>query len=365
MKIKIGKSEFLNALKKVQPIVPGKGALQVIQNVLMEMAGNKLTLTATDMDTTIRTTIDCEGDDGTTTLPMDKLFGAVQLAPDGAIIEIDVAENDRAILKTGKTQFKLSGLPAADFPPLPAGEEKTPFTIDQTVLREMLRRTSYAASKDETRKSLRGVFVSFKEQKLTMVATDGRRLALIEHEIEFPASEERDFILPNKLVADLGRMLNTDDPIAMGVINTQVVFHIGSTTLYAKLLDDVYPNFRQVIPHDMTGSVKVNTAELLAAVENAKIINKDPINAAIRLSFNTNQLVISSLTNDGNESRSEIEVKYEADPFEMCFNPNFITEPLKTVDDDEITFEIKTVNSPVIIRCSIPFLYVMMPLRAN
>ena len=192
MKIKIIRSKFIEGLKKVQNIVAGKGSLQIIQNAMLEASDGKLSLVTTDIDISIKSTVECEVvEAGATTLPVKLLFSTISSCAEG-VVELETDFQERARISAGSAAFKLSGMNVADFPALPSTENAFAYELPQATLREMLRKTSYAVSQDETRKTLKGVLMSFKDGKLTMVATDGRRLALVEHEIEFPAAAEKD-----------------------------------------------------------------------------------------------------------------------------------------------------------------------------
>jgi DNA polymerase-3 subunit beta len=252
----------------------------------------------------------------------------------------------------------------ADFPALPAAEDAFAYTLPQATLREMLRKTSYAVSQDETRKTLKGVLMSFKEGKLTMVATDGRRLALVEHEIEFPAAAEKDIILPSKVVAELQRSLSSDGEVKITIEKTQVAFNLGETQIYSKLLDEIYPNYRQVIPQSCKERIDVDRKLLLDAIDRASVMMMEE-SSSTRLTFDSNQLLVSSVAADIGEAKDIVPIKYSGERIEIVFNPSYVKDPLKAIDDDEITIELNNGSSPAVIRCSVPFLYVMMPLRIN
>ena len=252
----------------------------------------------------------------------------------------------------------------ADFPALPAAEDAFAYTLPQATLREMLRKTSYAVSQDETRKTLKGVLMSFKEGKLTMVATDGRRLALVEHEIEFPAAAEKDIILPSKVVAELQRSLSGDGEVKITIEKTQVAFNLGETQIYSKLLDEIYPNYRQVIPQGCKEKISVDRKLLLDAIDRASVMMMEE-SSSTRLTFDSNQLLVSSVAADIGEAKDIVPIKYSGERIEIVFNPSYVKDPLKAIDDDEVTIELNNGSSPAVIRCSVPFLYVMMPLRIN
>lgn len=364
MKFKIVRSKFLDGLKTVQNIVPSKGALQIIQNVLLEAKDGKLYMTTTDLDISIRCSVECEIEaDGATTLPAKLLVNTIAKAPEG-VIEVEVDAQDRAVIKAGSSTSKMVGLSVVDYPKLPVDGDSFEYILPQLTLREMLRKTSYAASQDDTRKTLKGVLMSFKDGKLTMVATDGRRLALVEHEIELPAEAEKDVILPSKVVGELQRALANDGDVHITIERTQIAFRINETKVYSKVLDEIYPNYRQVIPKEMNEHISVDRQLLLSALDRATVMTMDESNST-KLTFDSNQLIVSSQTAEVGETRDIVPVKYDGARIEITFNPSFVMDPLKAIDEDEIVIELRDGTSPALIKCSIPFLYVMMPLRVS
>jgi DNA polymerase-3 subunit beta len=331
---------------------------------MLEANDGKLNLVTTDIDISIKSTVDCEVvEAGATTLPVKLLFSTISSCAEGAI-DLDTDMQERARISAGSAAFKLSGMNVADFPSLPSAENSFAYAIPQATLREMLRKTSYAVSQDETRKTLKGVLMSFKDGKLTMVATDGRRLALVEHEIEFPAAAEKDIILPSKVVSELQRSLSGDGEVKITIEKTQVSFNLGDTQIYSKLLDEIYPNYRQVIPQNCRERINVDRNLLLDAIDRASVMMMEE-SSSTRLTFDSNQLLVSAVAADIGEAKDIVPIKYSGEKIDIVFNPSYVKDPLKAIDDDEISIELNDGSSPAIIRCSVPFLYVMMPLRIN
>ena len=364
MKFKIVRSKFLEGLKSVQNIVAAKGSLPILQNVLMEAGENRLVMTTTDLDISIRSSVECEiVESGATTLPVKLLFNSISKAAEGEIV-VEVDDKERATITAGSAKFKLAGLPEADFPRLPKDEEAYAYEIPQATLREMFRKVSYAASQDDTRRTLKGVLMSFKDSKLTMVATDGRRLALVENEIEFPKDVEKDIVLPSKAVQELQRSLNGEEIASVMIQKTQVSFKLGNITVYSKLMDDVYPNYRQVIPKETVEKITIDRQLLLDALDRASVMTMDEAHST-KLIFSEGKLTVTSAASDIGEAKDEVAIKYAGEPIEIIFNPSYVMDPLKAIDDDEITINLNNGHSPAVIKCSIPFLYVLMPLRIS
>jgi len=364
MKFKIVRSTFMEGLKSVQNIVAGKGSLPILQNVLIEANGQELKMTTTDLDISIKACCECMTDEaGSTTLPVKLLFNAIAKVAEGEV-EIEVDDKERASISAGNARYKLAGLPESEFPKLPNDDEAYEYKIPQQVFKEMLRKVSYASSQDDTRRTLKGVLMSFKDAKITMVATDGRRLALVENEIEFPKDAERDIVLPSKAVCELQRSLGEGENLSMMVQKSQICFKVGGITIYSKLMDEVYPNYRQVIPKDTTEHISVDRQLLLDALDRASVMTMDEAHST-KLIFENGKLTVTSAASDIGEARDVVPIKYAGEKIEIMFNPSYVMDPLKAIDDDEVTINLNDGHSPAVIKCQIPFLYVLMPLRIS
>ena len=364
MKFSIVRSKFLDGLQRIQNVVSGRGTLQILQNAMIEAEGDRLCMTTTDLDISERCYVECQIEEpGSTTLPIRRLASIIRELDEGQIM-VEVDEDDVATVQSGSSYFKIIGMSVRDFPPVPVTEGKFCYRIDQGVLREMLRKTSYAISQDETRRVLNGVLMAFKDNKLTMVATDGRRLALVEQEIEFPPEAEAELILPNKAVTELMRLLSNEGDLKVYAQTNQAVFEIGTTMMSSKLIDGVYPNYRQVIPGACDERVVIEREALLSALRRVSVVTTDKSNAT-RLTFSANQLTISINTPDVGEGRDTLPVKYAGKEISIIFNPEYVMDPLKNIDDDEVYLEMNDGHSPALLKCNVPFLYVLMPLRIS
>lgn len=364
MKFTIARSRFLDGLKAVQNVVAGKGSLPVLQNVLIEAEGNELTMTTTDLDISIKSKVECEvQDNGATTLPVKLLFNSISKAAEG-LVEIEVDGNESATIVAGSAKYKLAGLAEREFPRLPQDDEAYAYEMPCQTLKEMLRKTSYAASQDDTRRTLKGVLMSFKDMKLTMVATDGRRLASVENEMEFPKDAERDIVLPSKAVQELQRALGSEENVSILVQKSQICFQIGNVMIFSKLVDDTYPNYVQVIPKNCAEQIVVDRQLLLDALDRASVMTMDEAHST-KLIFEANKLTVTSAASEIGSASDEVPIKYVGEKIEIMFNPSYVMDPLKAIDDDEVKIELNNGHSPAVIKCSIPFIYVLMPLRTN
>lgn len=363
MNVKFEKAAILEGLQKVQSIVNPRTTLPVLSNILIEAKENRLWLTSTDLEVSVRTAIEAEViEEGATTLPVKKIVGIFRELP-AMQIEIETDESDITSIQCGSSFFKLIGISDEDFPPMPAFDAAKTYSMDQGVFKEMLQKTAYAASTDETRYVLNGVLLTFQGEKLSVVATDGRRLALVEQEVEFPAEAEADFVIPSKTVAELMRTLQDAGNLKIQASDNQISFHFDEMFVVSKLIEGTFPNFRQVVPNqDDYKRVPIEREAFLTAVRRVALMASDQA-SSIKLTFASNQLVISTETPEIGEARETIPVKYDENEVAIAFNPGFLMDPLRNLESDEVYLEMSDELSPGVLKTNVPFLYVIMPMR--
>jgi DNA polymerase-3 subunit beta len=362
MKISVKKEKFLQGLQIVQNIISTRTTLPVLGNVLLKAANGKLFLSTTDLDTGIRTEIETTVDKpGSITLPVRRLANIVRELPaEDVVLEVDSKLS--ATIKSGSSFFRIVGLPEDEFPPFPQTQSANTFKITQKTFREMLQRTAYAMSTDESRYVLNGALLSFKDNKLTVVATDGKRLALIEHELEFPKANEMEVILPTKAVNELQRLLKDEGDLGITIAENQIAFSLGTTFLVSKLIEGNYPNYKQVIPTETKERITIERETLLNTVRRVAILSSEK-SSSVKFFFNKNNLDITANTPDVGEAKESIPVNYKGKDLTIAFNPEYLSDPLRNLDSDEVHIELIDELSPGVIRYNKPFLYVLMPMR--
>src|SRR5215475_12821821 len=248
MKFSATKEKLLEGLQQVQNVVSTRTTLPILSNVLLQANDGTVHLTTTDLDVGVRGSFEADVEkEGGTRFPARRLFNIVRELP-ATEIQVDVDGKNAASIRSGQSFFKILGLPEEEFPPLPKFEDAKVVTIRQKDLRDGLRKTSYAISTDETRYVLNGLLFSMKENKLTLVATDGRRLAMVDIELEIPRSQEADIIVPTKAVTEVQRLLTDEGDVKVSVSSGQIAFDLNKTLLVSKLIEGNYPNYKQVIP---------------------------------------------------------------------------------------------------------------------
>ncbi|MCG3147401.1 MAG: Beta sliding clamp [Verrucomicrobiae bacterium] len=363
IKFRITKDKILAGLQNVQNVVSTRTTLPILSNVLVQAGTKGLDLTTTDLDVAVRCTVEAEvAKAGGTTLPARKLFSILKEVP-AADIEIEVDDKNAASIRCGSSFYKIMGLPEEEFPRFPQADGKS-LTIDQGVLRDMLRKTAYAVSSDETRYVLNGVYMAFKGDKLTVVATDGRRLALVERELEVPKGMEAELILPTKAVGELQRLLSDKGDVKLSVGENQIIFNLGGTILASKLIEGTYPNFRQVIPAEAKERVPLERESLLGALHRASILASEK-SQSVKLNFGKNTLTITATTPDVGEAKETLAINYKGKEIAIAFNPQYMMDPLRNLDADEVFIELTDELSPGVLKVNEPFLYVLMPMRLN
>lgn len=368
MKLTIGQEEFITGLQAVQNVVSTRTTLPILSNVLLNAVGDRLTLTATDLDVTISKTVEAKVEmDGSFTMPVKKLL-SIAREVGGSQIEMDVSKNQCSI-KSGSSAYRVNGLPAEEFPPIPNFLGQKTIQMPQDTVKTMLRRTSFAVSTDENRYVLNGLYLSFKENKLTMVATDGRRLALAEEDVELKDDNPLEVIVPTKAIQELSRSLGDKGDVEIQITDNQVSFGLKEndgtgSLIVSKLVEGAYPNYKQVIPAESKHRVTLDKEELFHALRRAEIMTSEKANS-VKLTFSDNNLTFTANSPEVGESRETMAIKYDGEETSIAFNPQFFIDPLKALEEDEVHFEFTDQLSPGVVKVKHPFLYVIMPMRTT
>lgn len=363
MKIRIGQSRLFDGLKKVLTAANAKNAMPVLGNVKVEAKNGIAALTTTDLDIVLYTELECEVDEeGATTIPVRQFISYVAKLEEGEVaIESDA---NYAKFKCGSAKAKIATIPADQFPKLPNDTSKSEFTVKGNLFADMIRKTAYAQSVDESRRTLMSVLVETGYNTIKCVATDGRRLAVAENEVEGVMGENQ-IILPSRAVSIVQKFAESAEDMKVSLLGTQVVFanDSGSSKMYSRLQDAVYPNYNQVIPKNEMNNVVVDRDLFISAIDRAS--SMDPTGASsVKLTFAEGRLVVNVRCEDQNDSTDEVPIKYDGEKVEALFNPKYVLEPLRAANADEIVFSFTTGSAPAVIKSdSEKFLCVLMPMR--
>jgi DNA polymerase-3 subunit beta len=375
MKFKINQDHFSNGLQQVLNVVASRSTMPILSNVLIEAEEGHISLTTTNLDLGIRCRIKAEvSETGTITLPVRKLATIVKELPVNEVF-LETSENNQAKITSGGSLFKIMGISSEEFPSLPSFENRKVYELLQNEIVNMLKSVSYAQSTDENRYILNGVYFNFADEKLTLVATDGRRLGLTGLELEVSEENAGSLILPAKTVAELERLMGKGEKVNIAFNDRQAAFEIGLDEsgesglidhlyLVSKVVEGNYPNYRQVIPKETEHRVKIERELMLECVHRAALVTSDKSNS-VKIKVSKNLLEITGQSTEYGESHESMAIAYDGPEVQVAFNPQFLMEPLKALTKDEVFFEFKDELSPGLFKTLDNFICVIMPLRLN
>jgi DNA polymerase-3 subunit beta len=367
MEFRAKRGDFLATLYWSQGIVERRNTMPILANVLIEARNGEIHLTATDLEVGIRGKL--EGQvirDGIVTVSAKKLYEIVREAPDETL-QLKRLENEWVEIKSGKSMFKIVGLDAREFPQFPKFEGEKLSSLPAKVLREMIERTIFSVSNDETRYNLNGVFVEeAKEGKVRMVATDGHRLALIERGIgSFGLS--KGVILPRKGLAELRRLLEgaEDGQVSVGFKENMGLVSKENVELFMRLIEGDFPDYNKVIPKDNPQLARIEQDDFLHALRRVSILSSERYKG-IKMEFKNGKVSISASNPELGEAVEEIEIDYQGKALTVGFNARYLIDVLTVLGDGgNVELALKDDVSPSILRKGNDdgYLYVIMPMR--
>jgi len=369
MNLSISKEQIINGLQAVQNVVSTRTTLPILSNVLLRTESGRLELTATDLDVTISCAVEAKiSKEGAATVPVKRLFGIVRELSN-ADIELEVDDKNICQVRSGPSFYKIHGLSAEEFPPMPRFKEEKKVTLPQERVKGMMKKTSFAISTDESRYVLNGIFISLKDHKMTMVATDGRRLSLVDEDVDVSEPSQGEFIVPAKAVNELNRLLQDKGEVELRYSDNQASFTLkddkgSSILLVTKLIEGNYPNYRQVIPAETKERITLVREEFLHALRRAEIMTSEKANS-VKLNFGKNRLEITANSPEVGEAKETLAINYKGPEMAIAFNPKYMIDPLNALPNDEVFLELIDELSPGVLKINGPFLYVVMPMRLS
>jgi DNA polymerase III subunit beta len=371
MEISVSKSDLLKELTATQGVVERKTTIPILSNFLFEASGDKLSITATDLDLSLRTSCSAKvKKEGSCTIPARKLYDYVKLLGDGEI-SIKLLENHWVQIRSGRSNTKMVGMARANFPALPLFPAESALQLPAQVLRQLIARTIFSISNEESRYTLNGALLVLKPDSITMVATDGHRLAHIEHvNTKLPVSGELKVLVPKKAMAELSTLLNNNDvpTVEFAKDESTLFFRIGGRILTSRQLTGQFPNYEAVLPRENNKFVAVHCDELSAAIQRVAQFADERSNA-IRMRVEKNELKVSSSNTETGESEDSIETTYTGDGMVIGFNSQYLLEFLKVVGAGDVRFEFKDAQTAGQLRPDEPadseyrYRYIVMPMR--
>ena len=370
MEITVSKAELLRELSATQGVVERKTTIPILSNYLFEAGGDRLSLTATDLDLSLRTSCNAKvKKEGSCTIPARKLHDYVKLLPD-ADITIKLLENHWVSIRCGRSNTKMVGMARSNFPSLPVFPTAGVVKIPALVLRGMIARTSFAIANEESRYTLNGALMVLKPESITMVATDGHRLAHVERGGEKfeGVSGEMKTLVPKKAMDELRSLVDSTDveTIEFAKDESTLFFRIGPRLLTSRQLTGQFPNYEAVLPKDNSKSILLHGDELEGAIARVSQF-ADERSKAVRLKLENGELKLSASSTETGESEDSLETDYKGDPLTIGFNAQYITEFLKATGAGDVRLELKDAQSAGQLRPAegedYKYRYIVMPMR--
>jgi DNA polymerase-3 subunit beta len=370
MEITVSKFELLRELTATQGVVERKTTIPILSNYLFEAAGDKLSLTATDLDLSLRTSCVAKvKKEGACTIPARKLHDYVKLLPD-ADITIKLLENHWVSIRCGRSNTKMVGMARSNFPSLPTFPTAGVVKIPSQVLRSMIAKTGFAIASEESRYTLNGALMVLKPESITMVATDGHRLAHIERvggKFE-GVSGEMKTLVPKKAMDELKSLLDSTEAeeIEFAKDESTLFFRIGQRLLTSRQLTGQFPNFEAVLPKDNNKSITLHGEELAAAISRVAQF-ADERSRAVKMRLEKGELKLSASSTETGESEDSLEIDYNGDVIQIGFNAQYLLDFLKATGNGDVKLEFKDSQSAGQMRPAegeeYKYRYIVMPMR--
>jgi DNA polymerase-3 subunit beta len=370
VKLSTSTSELLGQLQTVSRVASTRSAVQALSGVQIAAAGDAgsaVELRATDMEVGLRVPLDAKVErGGTVVLPARLLLDVVRTLRSAEVsLELRTTEQDVEIIG-GTARFHIRTLRTEDFPPLPEPGGDQVVEMPAPAFVDTIARVSRSASRDETRPILTGILVSASGDELRMVATDSYRLSVKETKLDAPLDSGFEANVPARALEELGRLVRDDvEQIRIGVRSNQVVFEVGGVALSSRLIDGQFPNYRQLLPEAYEHELTASREELLEVVRRISLMAQK--NAPLRLSFSEGEVAISAQTPDVGEASEPLPIPFAGEPFEIGFNPDFLTVGLESAGADEVVLKLISALRPGLLEAAdgSGFLYLIMPIRLN
>jgi len=364
--LKAPQQKLLDALQSVAGIVERRHTLPILANVLLRKTGGQIEFTTSDLEIQVRTQAELGGDAGNfaTTVGARKMIDILRTLPSDQVVSLTAAQN-KLTLTGGKSRFTLQTLPADDFPLVNEAVDFGPaFSVPQKTLKTLINQVHFAMAVHDIRYYLNGILFVAEGKTLTLVATDGHRLALAQAQLESDIPKQ-EVILPRKTVLELQRLLKDEDtPIEMRFAGNQAKFMFSGMEFVTKLVEGKFPDYNRVIPKNHKNSVTLGRAPLLASLQRAAILTSEKFKG-VRVNLEPGTLRIASSNAEQEEAKEELEIDYGGDAIEIGFNVTYLMDALGNIPQEMVKLELQDGNSSALI--TVPeqagFKYVVMPMR--
>lgn len=349
MNISIPRQDLLETVNKVKSVVAAKSALPILSHILLEAADSSVRLVATDLKVSIECSVDCTVKrPGALTVSSQRLSSMLAELPDQEI-SLNLTDNNVIELQCGKIETRLFSMSPDEFPPIRSFEGVEPLLFRQGTLRNVFQKCSFAICTDQARYNLTGLLVEIHDGKLTVVATDGRRMSLAIGDEGVPETAEAKVIVPSKMVHELERLLNDDKEVQVIIDESQAAFVFDRIRLVTALIEGNFPNYEMVIPKKHDKEAIVDTVKFTEAMRRTRTMTNDKFNS-VRINVSDGLLKLKVVTPEVGEYEEELEVDYAGESVEIAFNPDFVLDVLKHISEEKTCLVLKDGMSPGVIK---------------
>lgn len=369
MKLIFNKDELSSGLQIIQSAISAKTTLPVLSNFLVEAKGKEIKFSSTNLEISIQTIVTGEVvEEGEITIPAKKFSDIIKELPLKDEISVDTDDTLKIDIQCKKIFFSMKGLSKEEFPVIPEFTSSKTISISKKILENMFRKTIFSVSNDETRYVLNGLYLLFKDGKLIVVATDGRRLSFMEQEIA-EKKINKGIIVPSKTIHELIKLfagVDDKEDIKIQILDNQAAFKFNDTAVFSRLVEGNFPNYEQVIPKSSSHKLTLNTEELLGVTKRAALCVMEK-GGSVKYLIGKNNLQISASSHQAIEYKDEIDIAYDGTSVEIAFNPVYVIDILKNVDTKDIAFEFTSSVNPGVIKPTngSKFVYIIMPMKIS
>lgn len=362
MRISISKQALMEAIQVVIGAVGAKNTLPILSHILIEVDPPQLKITATDLDIGITHTQQISAlEAGQTTVPAKRFHDIIKELPIEEI-KITTKKNNTMLIETQNSVFKILTIPHDEFPKPPHITHKDILTLPQKTLKEMLLKTTFAMSREETRYVLNGVCMEAQNKHLQLIATDGRRLAIIKKPITIDIKEPKTVIIPAKTTQELLKTLKDDGDINIRFAKNQIMFTTTQENIISRLIEGEFPDYKQAIPDKTETKLIVGREQLIAAIKRASLLTT-PESQAITLHITTNKVIVTKSTPEVGEVSEALEVKYTGAELRIGFNPVYLLDVLRNIEEEQVCIELTGPEKPGVIRIREEYVYIVLPMQ--
>ncbi len=364
MKFICKKTILQEAISVAQKAVTGKSAMPILQGLLLEASDGKITIIGSDIDLSIETTIDAEVLESGKIVVDARLFGDIVRKLPNNEIELSSTTDNSIEIICEKTKFNLVHMNADDFPTLPTIDENNIFSIEQKLLKNMIKGTIFAVAQDESRPILTGVLFEIKDKKINLVALDGYRLALKSENIDIDSESAVRAVIPGKTLNEVVKILEDEGDVNITFTTNHILITLGETKIISRLLEGEFIKYTAIIPEEYNLKITVNRGEILSCIERASLVAKEGNTNLIKFNINDEYMILTSNSQLGNV-REELNINLQGQPLEIAFNAKYMIDLLKIMEGEDVFMEFSSSVSPCVVKdkendnCT----YLVLPVR--